>query len=84
MKKPNFKLGSIKNMLTKEEMKSISGGYNVCCCVGGQYGYLECNHSWSGGPGGSGCSSYCAMYGATGAQWDQYSLCNHWVSPPCH
>jgi len=84
MKKPTFKLGAMKNMLTREEMKSISGGYTVCCCVGGTYGYLECNHSWSGFPGqGQSCSTYCSGYGASGAQWDSSSLCNHWVSPPC-
>lgn len=78
MKKVSLKLGSVKEMLTKEEMKKIAGGYNVCCCVGGTYGNLDCTHSWSGGIGQSNCSSYCASYGATGAQWDSSSLCNHW------
>lgn len=77
----NFKLGSIKNMLSKEEMKKISGGYNVCCCVGGTYGNIDCNHSWSGFPGSDSCYTYCARSGASGAQWDSSSLCNHWGGP---
>ena len=78
MKKPSFKLGSIKNMLTKEEMKNISGGYPMCCCVGGQFGNLDCTHSWSLSPNGQNCGTACAAYGASGAQWDSQSLCNHW------
>lgn len=30
MKKLNLQLGSIKEMLTKEQMKKISGGYGEC------------------------------------------------------
>jgi hypothetical protein len=79
MKKVNVKLGSVKVMLTKEEMKKISGGYNVCCCIGGTYGYLDpCTHSSSGGIGQTDCASFCALTGATGALWDANSLCNHW------
>jgi len=82
MKKPNFKLGSIKNMLTKDEMKSIAGGYNVCCCVGGNTSAanLDSNHSWSGCIGCTDCANWCYVYGmgATGGQWDSTSLCNYW------
>ncbi|HEY8931497.1 MAG TPA: hypothetical protein VIM55_20000 [Mucilaginibacter sp.] len=81
MKKIGLKLGSIKEMLTNEEMKRISGGYAVCCCVGGSGGGAECNHSWSGGIGQTNCASWCAQYGATGGQWDANSLCNHWGDP---
>ncbi|HEY8931496.1 MAG TPA: hypothetical protein VIM55_19995 [Mucilaginibacter sp.] len=83
MEKVNLKLGSVKEMLTNEEMKSISGGYAVCCCVGGIYGNWECNHSWSGGYGETNCSAYCASNQAFGSQWDSSSPCNHWVNPPC-
>lgn len=35
MKKLNLQLGSIKEMLTKEQMKKITGGYDptTCCTV---------------------------------------------------
>jgi hypothetical protein len=33
MKKLNLQLGSIKEMLTKEQMKNIDGGYAPCCCL---------------------------------------------------
>jgi len=77
MKKVSLKLGSVKEMLTKEEMKKISGGYLMCCCVGGTYGNLDCTHSWSTGPNPD-CYTACANYGASGAPWDGNSLCNHW------
>lgn len=32
MKKLNLQLGNIKEMLTKEQMKKISGGYNDLYC----------------------------------------------------
>lgn len=40
MKKLNLQLGSIKEMLTKEQMKKVSGGYvgtrcEIFCCTGG-------------------------------------------------
>lgn len=72
------KLGSVKDMLTKEEMKKISGGYAMCCCVGGTYGHLNPNHSWSTSPGPNGCYSTCASYGASGGYWDSSSPCNYW------
>jgi hypothetical protein len=40
MKKLKLKLDGIKEMLTKEQMKKISGGYSSCCvddCPSGQY-----------------------------------------------
>ena len=79
MEKVKFKLGSIQNMLTKEEMKKVSGGYLVCCCQGGTYGYLCPNGCWSGGPSPySSCSQYCnSEGGASGSQWDSSSCCNH-------
>jgi len=77
--KKMLKLGSAQNMLTKEEMKKISGGYLMCCCVGGQYGNLTWNHSWSTSPNSSGsCSATCSSYGASGGAWDSSSPCNYW------
>jgi bacteriocin-like protein len=77
--KKMLKLGSVQNTLTKEEMKKISGGYLMCCCVGGQYGNLTWNHSWSTSPGSSGsCYSACAAAGASGGPWDSSSPCNYW------
>jgi natural product precursor len=34
MKKLNLTLGSLKTMLTKEQMKSVVGGSGTCACQG--------------------------------------------------
>jgi len=84
MKKVSLKLGSVKEMLTNEEMKRISGGYAMCCCTGGYYGTLDCTHSWSLNPAPpNNCYQTCTnpnqQYpGTGGALWDGSSPCNHW------
>ncbi|ASU33377.1 hypothetical protein [Mucilaginibacter xinganensis] len=84
MKKVSLKLGSVKEMLTKEEMKKIAGGYAMCCCIGGVYGNLDCTHSWSRSLDSTGsCYHTCTdpnsqNPGTGGALWDSSSLCNHW------
>jgi len=82
MKHKMLKLGSVQNALTKEEMKKISGGYLMCCCVGGIYGNLSWNHSWSTTPWKNGdCYATCSdpsYGGAWGGPWDSSSPCNYW------
>jgi bacteriocin-like protein len=82
MKEIMLKLGSVQNTLSKEEMKKISGGYLMCCCVGGIYGNLSWNHSWSTQPWKDGnCAATCsdpAYGGAWGGAWDSSSPCNYW------
>jgi len=83
MKKVTLKLGSVKEMLSNEEMKKISGGYVMCCCIGGVYGDLDpCTHSWSRSMDSTGsCYHTCTTQqnpGTGGALWDASSPCNHW------
>ena len=47
MKKLNLQLGSIKEMLTKEQMKNVTGGYGSRCVF----------YCCSGGPGTCGSGS---------------------------
>ena len=50
MKKLNLKLDDIKEMLTKEQMKKITGGYGTLVCVvgcskDGTANYVTCSSS---------------------------------------
>jgi hypothetical protein len=78
MKKVKLKLGSIKEMLTNEEMKKISGGYLMCCCHGGMSGA-----NWSRSPDSTGnCGHTCTdpnsqWPGWGGEAWDANSACNN-------
>jgi hypothetical protein len=64
MEKEYFKLGSIKSLLTSEEMKKIAGGYNnVCCCVDG--------------PGTCCPTPWCSCELITQCDADCYSQCDH-------
>jgi len=76
MKKIKLKLGSVKEMLTKEEMKKIAGGYLMCCCHGGQHH----GPNWSQSPDSTGnCWHTCTTGeypGTSGEIWDSQSLCN--------
>lgn len=86
MENPKFKLGSLKGLLSKEEMKKISGGYAICCCYGGYYtatpGYHNVNGYWDRFPDGTGnCYNTCTNPnvqhpGTSGEQWTSSSGCN--------
>jgi len=44
MKKLNLQLGSIKEMLTKEQMKKVNGGYLCGNCIGSVGSWFgDCN-----------------------------------------
>ena len=45
MKKLNLQLGSIKEMLTKEQMKKVVGGYDGNCAVSIPLGTPQCGFS---------------------------------------
>lgn len=48
MKKLNLKLGGIKEMLTREQMKKVVGGYNPNCAgVEGAYTWYCCGANGS-------------------------------------
>jgi len=56
MKKLNLQLGSIKEMLTKEQMKKVAGGYGGC-----DAGYYLCECFCLFQPGASG--QFCVQDG---------------------
>ena len=52
MKKLNLQLGSIKEMLTKEQMKKVSGGYDDCDSFSGCGNDHSTSHLYCCGLGG--------------------------------
>jgi len=70
MKKMNLKLGGIKEMLTREQMKKVVGGYGydgggstncyMCCSPDPQGPCGVCNKNGNGGCLGAGIATSCS------------------------